>query len=213
MKNLLILTFTIVLTTSITAQEFRAGPLGGFAVSQVDGDGYPGYHKIGLTLGGFVSRPLSESWDLQLDISYIRKGSRETPKPEKNQFDDYQIDLDYIQFPLVARYKYKKVSFEGGLSIAALIGSDEFRDGQSISDLEDVPPFKGVEYTTVLGFNYHFNKRLWINARFLYSLNRIRIPYDGQIPVYDPRKHWLSRKPGQYNNNLVFSLYYSIINL
>ncbi len=211
MKSLISLLILLTLTSFISqAQEFRAGPLAGFGVSQVDGDGYAGFHKVGLNLGAFVSRELSPRWDIQLDIAYMQKGSRKKPNIEQNNTDDYEIDLGYIQFPLVAKYKAKQMSFELGLSIGTLLHDDEFRDEQSIKGLEGVPPFKSMEYATVLGLNYHFTERLWINGRFLYSLNRIRVPYDGQIPVYDPRKHWLSRKPGQYNNNLVFSVYYSI---
>lgn len=210
MKKLCLLFLLLIPLLNIKAQDFKAGPLGGLSVSQVDGDSFAGYQKLGVNVGAFVSRPLSKSWDIQLNIEYMQKGSRKTPNVEKNEFDDYKIDLGYIQFPLVARYRYKDFSFEGGLSIGALLHSDEYKDGQDLSELEGVPPFQTMEYATVLGFNYHFNDRIWINTRLLYSINRIRIPYDGQIPIYDPRPHWLSRKPGQYNNNLVFSLYYSI---
>lgn len=210
MKQILFTFFVFLTITSIQSQDFRAGFVGGANMSQVDGDFYAGYNKIGLNIGGFVSRQIAPSLDLQFDIAYIQKGSRRAPDIEKGQYDDYEIDLGYIQFPVVVRYYYKQISFEAGLSIGTLLHDDEFLDEQSIKGLEGVPPFKTMEYATVFGFNYHINKRFWINARMLYSLNRIRIPYNGDIPIYDPKKHWLSRKPGQYNNNIVFSVYYAI---
>ncbi|WP_439181985.1 porin family protein [Carboxylicivirga taeanensis] len=197
--------------TTIKAQEFRAGPLVGASFSQVDGDYFSGYNKAGFTLGAFVKRPLAKHWDIQLDIAYIQKGSREAPNPEKGKYDDYKIHLDYIQFPLVARYQYRQFSAEGGVSVGVLLGSKEEIDGTPIGDLpeHEMVPFQDIEWASVFGLNYHVNERLWINARWLYSINRIRIPYDGKIPVYDPKAHWLSRKPGQYNNNFVLTFYYA----
>jgi opacity protein-like surface antigen len=210
-KYLIILAFSL-LATSITAQEFRAGPLLGTSFSQVDGDNFVGYNKVGINLGGFVSRPINDKWTIQLDIAYIQKGSREAPKPDKGKYDDYKIHLSYIQFPLVARYRYKNFSGEAGLAIAALLNSEEEIDGVPVEDVPnaDIVPFQNTEWASVFGLNYHFNENFWINARWYYSINRVRIPYDGEIPVYNPKPHWLSRKPGQYNNNFVVTLYYSI---
>ena len=208
-----IVLFIFFISTIISqAQDFRAGPLLGTSFSQVDGDSYVGFNKVGINVGGFVYRPISDKWTIQLDIAYTQKGSREAPKPDKGRLDDYKIHLSYIQFPLVARYQYKKFSGEAGISVGALLDSQEEIDGTPVEDLpnSDPVPFQDTEWATVFGLNYHFNEHLWINARLLYSINRIRIPFDGEIPVYNPKPHWLSRKPGQYNNNFVVTLYYSI---
>ncbi len=212
MHKFLFITALLLIGISCYAQEFRAGPLLGMSFSQVDGDNYAGYNKVGLHLGGFVSRHINDRWEAQLDISYMQKGSREAPNPKEGKYDDYKIHLSYIQFPLVARYRYKQFSAEGGASINVLLNSEEEIDGTPIGDLpaHDIVPFQNIEWATVFGLNYHFSDRLWINCRWLYSINRIRIPYDGEIPVYDPKAHWLSRKPGQYNNNFVVTVYYSI---
>ncbi|MBS2096684.1 porin family protein [Carboxylicivirga linearis] len=209
-KQILILFISLFCFITIQAQEFRAGFTGGPTMSQVDGDTYAGFNKLGFSLGGFVSRQISPSIDLQFDISYIQKGARRAPNIEKAIYDDYEIDLGYIQFPVTARYHFRDFSVEGGIAIATLLHDDEFWDEQSIKGNEGVPPFKSLEFSTVFGLNYHISERLWINGRLLYSLNRIRIPYDGELEIYDPKKHWLSRKPGQYNNNIVFSVYYAI---
>ncbi|MBR8537065.1 PorT family protein [Carboxylicivirga sediminis] len=210
MRKLNILFFILITSITSVAQEFSAGPLLGTSFSQVDGDNFGGYNKVGINLGAFVSRTITEHWDIQLDIAYMQKGSREAPNPEKGKYDDYKIHLSYIQFPLVGRYQYKQFSAEGGLSVGTLLSSKEEIDGTPIGELpsHSVVPFQDIEWATIFGFNYHFTDKLWVNARWFYSINRIRIPYDGEIPVYNPKPHWISRKPGQYNNNFVVSLYY-----
>ncbi|MCU4155189.1 PorT family protein [Carboxylicivirga sp. A043] len=209
LKYILTLLFILPVLSS-TAQEFRAGPLLGMSFSQVDGDSFVGYNKVGLNLGAFVSRQISEQWDIQLDIAYIQKGSHEPQDAEKRIFE-YKIALSYIQFPLVARYRYKQFSGEAGISVGALLNSEEEYDGIPVDEDDNFNPipFQNVEWATVFGLNYHITDRLWINARWLYSINRIRIPYDGDIDIYNPRPHWISRKPGQYNNNFVVTAYYS----
>ncbi|MCT4586550.1 MAG: PorT family protein [Carboxylicivirga sp.] len=98
-KYLIILAFSL-LATSLTAQEFRAGPLLGTSFSQVDGDNFVGYNKVGINLGGFVSRPINDKWTIQLDIAYMQKGSREAPKPDKGKYDDYKIHIsNFLWWP------------------------------------------------------------------------------------------------------------------
>ena len=192
----------------MVAQEFVAGPLLGGSFSQVDGDSFKGYQKFGFQLGGFVYRKLTDRWDVQLEIKYAQKGSRKTPNYDIGDYTDYKIHLNYIQFPLLARYNFEKFSLEAGLSIGNLLSETEEYEGLKIPE-EDKVQFETMEYATLIGGNYYFNNKLWVNFRFSYSLNRIRIPYGGRIPIYNPRPHWLSREPGQYNNVATVSVYYA----
>lgn len=194
-------------SNTLLSQDFVAGPKLGVAFTQVDGDTYKGFNKAGLNFGGFVFRPLNKRWDLQFEIEYMQKGSRKTPLVEEKDYTDYKMDLHYLQFPIFARYKLKDFSFEAGLSIGTLLSETEYLDGSEISG-EDKVPFKNMEFATLFGVNYHFNKRTWVNVRFSYSINRIRVPYGGEVPIYPP--HWDLRKPGQYNNVIVVSVNYAL---
>ncbi|NPA36887.1 MAG: PorT family protein [Chlorobi bacterium] len=191
------------------SQKFIGGPKAGIAFTQVDGDFYGGFHKAGVNLGAFVYRTISKNqkWDLQFEIEYIQKGSRETPDPENGLYTDYKMSLNYIQIPVFARYNARHLSFEAGVSVGTLFSSTEYTDGVEIPE-EDQVPFKSMELAALTSINYHFNPKLWLNARFSYSLTRIRVPYNGEIPVYDPDP-WDLQKPGQYNNVIVFSFYYA----
>ena len=199
----------MIFTKHVDAQDFVAGPLAGMSFSQVDGDFHAGYHKPGINLGVFVYRPISENWDIQMEIAYTQKGSRKKPDYDINDYDDYEINLQYIQIPLLAKFHYKSFSGEAGVSISSLLASEELWEGSPLES-DDIVAFKDMEYASLFGVNYHINKRLWVNARWSYSINRIRIPYDGEIPIYEPKKHWLSRKTGQYNNNVIVSMYFAL---
>ncbi len=204
-----ILLFVTSITNALNAQDFVAGPLAGMSFSQVDGDFHAGFHKPGINIGGFVYRPISETWDIQMEIAYTQKGSRKKPDYDINDYTDYEINLQYIQIPLLAKFHYKMFSAEAGVSIGSLLASEELWEGSAL-ETDGVVPFKDIEYATLFGVNYHINKRLWVNARWSYSINRIRIPYNGEIPIYEPKKHWLSRKTGQYNNNVIISVYFAL---
>ncbi len=208
-RHLLIIIVSIFLFyTSSAAQDFIAGPLAGVTFSQIDGDTYTGFNKPGVNFGAFVIREIDSHWDVQGEITYTQKGARKYPKPDEGDFDDYKVSLGYIQFPLLGVYKFNAFSLEGGISIGSLISSYEAKDQVKIPEATAVP-FQNIEWATLLGFNYYFSQRAWVNVRMSYSINRIRIPFNGEIPVYDPKAHWLSNEPGQYNSNLFFTLYYA----
>jgi hypothetical protein len=195
-------------TKGMKAQDFYAGPLLGASFSQIDGDSYRGYNKLGLVLGGFVGRELSDHWKTQLEIVYIQKGSSATPDVEAGDYSDYKVDLRYIQFPLTMQLTTGLFSFEGGLSYGRLLNYYEEVYGAPIAD-EDQVPFKNSEWSTIFGFSYHITEQFLVNVRFNYSLFRVREPYDGDIPVYDA--HWDFRKPGQYNHVVSMSFYYNLM--
>ncbi len=206
MKNIykyLILSFVLSLTgIDSFSQNFHAGPKGGVTFTQVDGDGYGGYHKVGYNIGGFVYRQISKNnrWDLQFEIEYMKKGSRHTPDYETGNMKDYNLTLNYMQIPIIVRYNMRHVSLEAGISIGTLVSSKEILDYEEIDY-----PFKTMEYAGILGINYHFTPKLWINGRYSVSLASIRAPYEEKLPM----DLWGCRKPGQYNRILEVSVYYA----
>lgn len=199
--------FLLTCAVHLFSQEFYAGPVLGASFTQVDGDTYKGYQKAGLVLGGFVGRPINENWKAQLDILYIQKGCRKRPDIERGIDADYLIDLNYIQFPLTLQLKAGNFSIEGGLSLASLLWYTEKVYGEEIPE-EDQVPFKSLELSSIIGLSYHITPRLMVNGRFNYSINRIREPFNGDIPVYNP--HWGNHKPGQYNDVITIALYYDL---
>ncbi len=207
--------FFFFFLSSVFSQYFKAGISAGIATSQVDGDTYAGYNKAGLYAGAFVSRKISaaSNWSALFEITYIQKGSRKVPKPDKGDFADYKLKLDYVEVPLLAKYNFSladtsgeeklKFALFGGIAIAALVNSKEW---DAFGAVSGGTPFQKMDFSTVLGINYYLSEHIGFEARTEYSLAPVR--KGGASPYYI---NWSTNifKPGYYNNLLVFAFKYS----
>lgn len=195
--------FTLVsfalLCSTIFAQSFKGGVHGGLVGSQVAGDRFSGYNKAGLSGGGWVSLRFTTHSELQMELSYIQKGSRQNPNYEKNQFEEYIMRLGYAELPLLYRLIYSdKLNFETGLSMNFLIHHYERYKSEELFN-----PFAKSNLCFILGLSYNLNERLRVNFRTNNSLNSIRSErVTGD--VYRLFGH------GQFSDALVFSLYYQL---
>src|SRR5689334_20529940 len=110
--------FFLIIAVSIypfllQAQTFRAGAFAGISTSQVSGDNLGGFDKAGLYAGGFVNMPMGEKWLLQMEITYIGKGSRPSKSDEEAGFPGVYPTLNYAEVPLVFIYKARpKINIE-----------------------------------------------------------------------------------------------------
>jgi len=193
---LVILFLTII--SFCSAQEpdgFHAGVFGGLVASQVDGDNYAGYNRLGFQFGGFTNFKLTQDWGAQIEIKYLQKGSKEAS--QKNVYY-FAIKLDYVEIPFLVNYQFdEKMYAEGGLSFAYLLGAHEDRDGYGYSDATG--DFEAYDASALLGFNYIFNAHFIGNVKYSYSILPIR-PHPGN------QTYWGDM--GSYNNLLSAALYY-----
>ena len=137
MKQLCLLFASCLLVIVSQAQQFKVGLIGGIATSQVDGDTYAGYDKAGIFAGGFVSKKFSPAskWTTLFEITYIQKGSRKIPHPDKGDNTSYSLNLDYAEVPILLKYNFSakdssnngrnKFALEAGLAFGALVRSKE----------------------------------------------------------------------------------------
>src|SRR5436853_3326713 len=100
--------FSVILVFSYSiathAQNFHAGAFGGISTSQVSGDNLGGFDKAGLYAGSFVNMPAGEKWLLQMEITYIQKGSRPSKSDEEAGFPGVFPTLNYAEVPLILIY-------------------------------------------------------------------------------------------------------------
>ena len=145
--------FLILLTAQqAKAQSFAGGALLGFNASQVSGDNLGGYDKAGISGGFFVNKTLNEKSELEMRITYSAKGSRDVPNFEKGKYTAYYLKLNYVEVPILYRYKFKMVWLMAGLLGGYLISSSIANESGPYPEISvENRPFKKYEVCTQLG--------------------------------------------------------------
>lgn len=188
-----------LLSLPLHAQRFHGGIMGGLAATQLDGDNLGGYNKPGLRVGGWVNTRVGSSTILQLELEYIQKGSK-ISQSELESGKYYHCRLNYIQVPVLAKTDLmQRLQGEAGIAGSYLTQSLEDKDGGGF--LKATPDFTQFEFSGLVGLSYRLLDNLEASIRFNYSLLPVREHPGDQT-------WWLDR--GQYNNAMLFSLYYRI---
>jgi hypothetical protein len=204
----------LYLTIPLFAQQFKAGLLAGIVTSQVDGDGFSGYNKAGLLSGAFVSSKLhhESKWSASFEITFIEKGSRKTPHPDKGDYADYRVRLNYVEVPLLMQYDFavsdstesqrSKFAVFGGIAIGKLIHSAEW---DAFGQVRGGTPFQFEEISYILGLSHSITKHIDFDVHTQYSIIPVR---KGNTFTYYQNWTYKFLKPGYYNNLIVFSAHY-----
>lgn len=184
-------------------RTFYGGLILGTNFTQVDGDSYAGYHKIGLNAGGVVYARLAEHLAASVEILFSQKGARSNgAQPSSSQavlINTQNINLNYAEIPVQINYFDKRKShFGGGFSYSRLISSKEtVRTSPATTYDADKYPFKKSDVNFILGGNLHLWKGLFLHLRFQYSVLPIRKEIDKEFG-----------RGEQYNNMWTFRLMY-----
>lgn len=161
-------------------RTFYGGLLAGVNFTQVDGDRYAGYHKIGANVGGIMYAQLMEHLAASIEILFSQKGSRAHFAQEStNQtfyINKYNIRLNYAEVPLQLNYfDRRKSHFGAGFSLSRLISVNENAETNPVT-IQDFTkyPFRKMDYNFIAGGSLHLWQGLFLNVRFQYSLRSIR---------------------------------------
>ena len=212
MKKLAPYIWILVLLVSIEtkAQTFKPGVLVGLVTSQVGGDGYSGFNKLGLTFGGYVRYQLSDNWSTQFEIAYVQKGSRNNfsiSESDPNQASQYFLmRLNYIEIPLMFKFSHRNFIYEIGAYYGQLVGFYyEYRDDfggasgpfESADELNseieriaaqsgnsDPAYLKDYDVGLIIGFGYKINDNLLGSLRYSNSILPIRPNDSGSVDLY-----------------------------
>ncbi len=186
----LILVF-VFFSVMLSAQRFDGGIKAGLVASEVSGDDLAGPNKLGFTAGVFTNRMVSNFSKLQLELSYITKGSRAIPSEKQPR--DYKLNLGYVETALFLKHNLKqyssqpyiqKMSAELGLSLGVLVNYLEAQDGFEL-DLSLDRPFYVYEGNIWAGFNLPINENLNFNLRYSNSITPIRKHQSGVVVWYN----------------------------
>ena len=182
------------------AQKFEGGAVLGLVGSQVAGDQLSGYKKAGLNAGAWVSLPIGEKSKIQMELTYIQKGSRDNPDYEKGKYDRYLMRLGYVQLPVIYLYQYNNLfGFEAGLGMNFLLHSNEKLNGYENSE----SPFSSTNLCITGGIFFRLTDLIRISLRTdnsLFSIRKNKV--SGDV--------WRFWDHGQYSDALVLSAYYKL---
>ncbi len=208
--RIFVIIFLILVGTNASAQVFNTGLIAGLSGSQIEGDGYGGYRKIGLIGGGFVGFNISEKVATQFEIYFINKGSFDAAHPDKGDYDKFSVNLNYIEVPLIINYKIsrKKIKIEAGLYLAKLVGTPKL-ENEFGSIFVTQFPFKSFDFGGLIGASYKINKHFSCNLRSKNSIIPIR-----DFQNFDQNVGLLNKlfNRGWYNVDLNFTVRFHFIN-
>lgn len=171
-------------------QRFKAGVVGGFNASQIRRDDVGGYNRLGIQGGLRAVIVLDEKYDVNIEMLYSQRGSREKEGCWYNDQGTLNIGLQYIEIPVVFTYKdwldeednfYKlqgSVGFSYGRLFSTTVEASCAHDGfGEYFNQDDVSFTVGVEYFTSPKFS--------LGVRWSHSLNLL---YNREKAPVDPIK-------------------------
>ena len=164
--------FFLLIATSAIAQTFSNNIHLGLNATQVDGDGFSGYHKIGLNFGLATHYNFQNSSNkLGFEINYTQKGTYQAFNPKRGKFDKYNLNLNYIEIPILYVFPKYGVNFEIGPAISTLISKYE-----AYNDIEstDTYQYNGLELGVIGGIIVPMTERIFFKIRLSNSITSIR---------------------------------------
>ena len=130
--------------------------------------------KPALMGGMWVQIKISKSWTMQAELYEIGKGTGGV----RQGYGDYFLRLSYFEVPILFQYNKKKVYFEFGPALAALINTGEYTDRGVFPFQTDLYPFSNKDFTFNLGTGCVFNEKWLVGLRLIHSL----LPVRKQLP-------------------------------
>ena len=166
--------------------NLTGGLVGGINFSQVDGDGYKGYAKLGYTGGGVLFLPFGEmdmpipnaTIALSMEVLFTQKGSRGLDPIANSSVLSQNINLQYGEVPLQLNlYRGpRKSGFGAGFAIGYLASSEEtITTSNSMNPvIKNGLPFRKFDLNFVLTGNLHLWNGFFLSPRFQYSMISVR---------------------------------------
>lgn len=174
--------------------KFFGGLVAGANFSQIDGDNYKGFDKVGLNLGAVVYTFINSEVAASMEILYTERGSYGKDVTDLGikgiAVSNYRINLRYAEVPVMLHYFFKsKTHIGAGASFARLVSSKE--SGTTMPDQkfdQSLYPFKKYAVDFILDGNIRIWKGLYVNPRFQYSIISVRA--DSDVPQYFGREQY-----------------------
>lgn len=182
----------------VYGQQMKYGIYGGITASQVQGDAYSGFNKLGGTAGLFLNNHIDRNIYWQVEIKYVSRGVYKGPSDNDQTL--YKSSYHYVEIPLSVHYLVnEKFLVEVGTSPEVLVGA-AFWDENGLLSPDRYPENRRFGLSVFAGVGYWFNKRLMAGLRYTNSAIPFRDPQEWNNPQYR----------GYFHNVMSLSLAYKI---
>ncbi len=195
----LLILFLLVFPGSVfiaSGQRFLGGVSLGMNLTQVDGDEFYGFHKVGLNVGPMVSMPFgkNKNWSASMELLYSQKGSYHNGSTDSTT---YRINLDYAEVPLLIHFTDKKLISGGvGFCYGQLVNYKETKNNFYDSIFTYQNSLSNYEISIIADVQIRLWSKLWANVRYQYSLKS-----NHTVLVSDPTSYPRTTfTRDQYNN-------------
>jgi len=178
----MIFTLLFLLSISVKGQQLKMGLYGGVTASQVAGDYYTGFNKIGWALGFFMNRDIAYNIHWQAEIRYATRGVYKAPTDLDPTL--YKSSYHILELPLSVHYLFQdKIMVELGTSPELLV-VDLFWDESGLINRSTYPDNRRFGLSVFAGAGYRFNDRILTGIRYINSAIPFRDPQEWNNPQY-----------------------------
>ncbi len=188
----------VSLQTEAQEQIFKAGIIFGMNASQLDGDRSAGYFKLGLVAGLNGVVLLSERIEINIEMLYSERGSRNTFNDD-NSTIPFKISTNFIEIPVIFNFKdwldedgYYKLYFHTGIAYARLINA-KVEDESPVSNLSQaVDDFNKNDLSFLFGVTFYTGPHLAFTFRWSRSFGALYFNDILNAPVPSLQNHTIS---------------------
>ena len=166
----------LISTSAIAQNEIRFGAKAGVNLT--------GFHtgksaftgNVLFTIGGLAELELSDSFSLQAELLYNKKGGTIKHRNESIFAYDIKTKLDYLDLPIIVKYEFvRNMSFDFGPQIGFLINS-KGKIENSLNDNGDEVELNNtntIDFSLNGGLSFNFNENIFLQARYSYGFSEI----------------------------------------
>lgn len=186
----------IWMALSSYSQPLNYGLYGGLSASQVNGDTYTGFKRIGLNAGAYVNQYIVFDIYWQAELRYGTRGVYKGP----GDYDPtlFRSTYHYLGLPLSTHYLHDdKILVELGISPEVLLATS-YEDENGELNPSSYPENRTFGLSVFLGFGYWFSPSMGANLRYTNSAIAFREPEEWNNPQYK----------GYFHNVISLSLTY-----
>jgi len=190
---------SLLFFTEIKAQRILGAMSVGMNLTQVDGDDFFGFNKIGLNLGPMIAVPFGKkkNWSVSMELLYSQKGSYHRGSTDTTR---YRLVQDYAEVPVLIHFTDKKVISGGlGFSYGQLINYRETTNNFYSTVFPDQPEPSNSDISFIADIQIRLFSKMWANLRYQYSVVSNRT-----VKVYNPKAYPpLPPAPQEQYNNVI----------